>query len=69
MKLRAHRIRREFLCIGMAFVLTVAFSIFPASHTPVVRAQWVGDVVIMAGDLQFDGSRYYHMVSMYHVYG
>ncbi len=66
MKSRMRRIRREFLCIGMAFLLMM---LIPSTglksiSIPVVQAQG-GDPVFSYADLQFDGSRYYYSGGMY----
>jgi len=65
MKPRSHRIRREFLCVGMAFLLVMLMphtQLKPIS-IPVVQAQ-DEEVALTLSGLQFDGSRYYFMLNM-----
>lgn len=66
MKPRLRRIRREFLCIGLAFILVllIPHTGLKSISTPVVQAQG-GEATFSFTELQFDGSRYFYGASVF----
>jgi len=60
------RTQREFLCIGLAFLLImlVPHTGLKSISTPIVQAQGGGNAIFAFSDLQFDGSRYYYPCSV-----